>query len=156
MVRLAAFLAFLAFLAVPASSPGLAAEDHLVTKKSGYSVAQTLDRLSEVLKSRGIAIVARVDHAAAAEKAGQPLKPTQLLIFGNPKLGTPLMQTNRKVGLELPMKVLAWEDDKGQVWIAFSKPENLRAAYAVSGRDEIFRQMTQALDALTNEAVKSN
>lgn len=150
MVRLGAVLAAL----LATFSVAFAAEEHLVTKKSSHSVAQTLDRLSEGLKSRGIAIVARIDHAAAADKAGLPLKPTQVLIFGNPKLGTPLMQANRKVGLELPMKVLAWEDDDGQVWIAYAKPQFLQSTFAVTGQDAVFQQMTKALNALTDEATK--
>ena len=131
-------------------------DDRMVVKKSAHSVAATLDRVSEVLKTRGIAIVARVDHAAAAEKVGLTLKPIQLLIFGNPKLGTPLMQSNRKIGVELPMKVLAWEDDSGQVWLAYVKPEVLKSEYSVDGHDDIFREMNQALEKLTDEAIKPN
>lgn len=78
----------------------------------------------------------------------------QVLIFGNPKLGTPLMQANRKVGLELPMKVLAWEDDDGQVWIAYAKPQFLQSTFAVTVQDAVFQQMTKALNALTDEATK--
>ena len=131
-------------------------DDRMVAKKSAHSVAATLDRLSEALKTRGIGIAARVDHAAAAEKVGQTLKPTQLLIFGNPKLGTPLMQSNRRIGVELPMKVLAWEDDSGQVWLAYVKPEVLKSEYSVDGHDDIFREMDQALEKLTDEAIKPN
>ena len=89
-----------ALIAAVVAIPSLAwtGDDRLVVKKSSHSVAATLDRLSEVLKTRGIGITARVDHAAAAEKVGQTLKPTQLLIFGTPKLGTPLMQSNRRIG----------------------------------------------------------
>ena len=89
-----------ALIAAVVLIPSLAwtADDRMVAKKSAHSVAATLDRLSDVLKTRGIGITARVDHAAAAEKVGQTLKPTQLLIFGNPKLGTPLMQSNRRIG----------------------------------------------------------
>jgi uncharacterized protein (DUF302 family) len=130
--------------------------DRMVVKKSSHSVAATLDRLSEVLKTRGIGITARVDHAAAAEKVGQTLKPTQLLIFGNPKLGTPLMQSNRRIGVELPMKVLAWEDDSGQVWLAYVKPEVLKSEYSIDGRDDTFTEMGQALEKLTDEAIKPN
>jgi uncharacterized protein (DUF302 family) len=136
------------------SSPALVADDHLITKKSAHNVSQTLDRLVEALKQRNVAVVARVDHAAAAQRAGQALRPTEVLIFGNPKLGTPLMQANRKIGLDLPMKVLAWEDHSGQVWLAYTKPEHLKAQYAVSGQDETFREMAQALDRLTDEASK--
>ena len=66
------------------------------------------------------------------------------------------MQSNRRIGLDLPMKVLAWEDDGGQVWVAYVKPEVLRTDHGVSGRDDIFREMSQALDKLTDEAVKAN
>ena len=147
-----------ALIAAIVAIPSLAwtGDDRMVTKKSAHSVAATLDRLSEVLKTRGIGITARVDHAAAAEKVGQTLKPTQLLIFGNPKLGTPLMQSNRRIGVELPMKVLAWEDDSGQVWLAYVKPEVLKSEYSIDGHDDTFREMGQALEKLTDEAIKPN
>jgi uncharacterized protein (DUF302 family) len=143
-----------ALIAAIVAIPSLAwtGDDRMVTRKSAHSVTATLDRLSEVLKTRGIGIAARVDHAAAAEKIGQTLKPTQLLIFGNPKLGTPLMQSNRKIGVELPMKVLAWEDDSGQVWLAYVKPQVLKSEYSVDGHDDIFREMDQALERLTEQA----
>jgi uncharacterized protein (DUF302 family) len=145
-------------IAVLAIVPGLAwaADDNLVIKKSPHSVAVTLDRLSQALKARNVGIVARVDHAAAAEKVGQSLKPTQLLIFGDPKLGTPLMQTNRKIAIDLPMKVLAWEDDGGQVWLSYVKPETLKLEYGISGHDGVFQGMAQALERLTDEALKAN
>ncbi len=147
-----------ALIAAVVMIPSLAgsADDRLVTKRSPHSVAVTLDRLSEVLKARGIGIAARVDHADGAQRIGQALKPTQLLIFGNPKLGTPLMQSNRKVGLDLPMKVLAWEDDGGQVWLAYVKPDVLKSEHSINGHDDILREMTQALDKLTDEAIKPN
>jgi uncharacterized protein (DUF302 family) len=132
------------------------ADDRLLVKKSPHSVAVTLDRLADALKARGIAVVARVDHAAGAQRIGETLRPTQLLIFGNPKLGTPLMQSKRTIGLELPMKVLAWEDDGGQVWLGYVKPGILKSEYAVSGRDHIFNEMAQALEKLTDEAIKAN
>jgi uncharacterized protein (DUF302 family) len=147
-----------ALIAAAVIIPSLAwgGDDRLVAKKSPHSVAVTLDRLSEALKTRGIGVAARVDHAGAAQKAGLALKPTQLLVFGNPKLGTPLMQSNRKIGIELPMRVLAWEDDGGQVWVAYVKPDVLKSEYSVDGRDDVFKAMTQALDSLTDEAIKPN
>jgi uncharacterized protein (DUF302 family) len=145
-------------IAVIAIIPGIswAADGRLVIKKSPHSVAVTLDRLSELLRARGIGIAARVDRAAAAQKAGQALKPTQLLIFGDPRLGTPLMQTNPKIGLDLPMKVLAWEDDSGQVWIAYVRPASLKTEHAISGHDSTFERMAQGLEKLTNEALAAN
>ena len=141
---------------VMAATVAWGADDRLIVRKSPHSVAVTLDRLTDALKARGIGVVARVDHAGAAQRIGQELKPTQLLIFGNPKLGTPLMQSERRIGLELPMKVLAWEDDGGQVWLAYVKPDVLKSEYSVSGRDDAFREMAQALEKLTDEAIKAN
>jgi uncharacterized protein (DUF302 family) len=149
MIRLLVVVA-----ALLASSIAWADSSRLVTKSSPHSVAVTLDRLTEILTARGIGVAARVDHAAGAEKAGLSLKPTQVLIFGNPKLGTPLMQSKRTVGLDLPMKVLAWEDDGGQVWLAYVKPEALKADHAISDRDDVLREMAQALNALTDAALK--
>jgi uncharacterized protein (DUF302 family) len=140
----------LALCFVLVASPALAGD--FIVKPSKYSVAETLDRLTKALKSKGITIMARVDHAGGAEKAGLKLKPTQLLIFGNPKLGTPLMQTNRGIGLDLPMKVLAWQDDKGQTWVTYTKPDVLKARYNIKGKDGIFAKMTGALSKLTGKA----
>jgi len=136
-----------------AAAPSAWAGDTLVTKKSPHTVATTLDRLEAALKKKGIAIAARWRHSAAAKKAGMSLRPTELLIFGNPKLGTPLMQSNQQIGLALPMKVLAYEDDKGQVWVAYTAPAALAAAYGITDRDEVVKQMTGALDKLTNQAI---
>ena len=136
------------------STPAVA-DNHLVIKKSANSVSDTVDRLSDVLKARGISVVARIDHAAAAVKSGLSLRPTTLLIFGNPKLGTPLMQSNPKVGLDLPMKVLVWQDASGQVWLTYAKPERLKADYGLQGQDTTLRQMTDALNNLTEEAVRA-
>jgi uncharacterized protein (DUF302 family) len=128
------------------------AADELAIKPSKHSVKETLDRLTETLKSKGITPVARVDHAAAAKAAGLELKPTEVLLFGNPKLGTPLMQTNRHSAIDLPMKVLAWEDDAGRVWIAYTPPETLKTRYKIEGRDEVLKSMAGALEAFTNAA----
>lgn len=134
------------------ASPLALAAQELETKKSAYSVAETMDRLAAALEEKGVTVVARVDHAAAAEKAGQTLKPTQVLIFGNPKLGTPLMMAGRKIGLDLPMKVLAWEDDQGDVWLAYTKPEDLKQRYGISGQDKVFEAMAGALGTFTSQA----
>lgn len=149
------YLPILALLFI-AFSPAAGAQERIVSKKSPHSVVMTLDRLSDALKQRGIPIVARVDHASAAERIGERLEPTQLLMFGNPKLGTPLMQSNQKIGLDLPMKVLAWRDASGQTWLTYVKPAILRSEYAISDRDSTFAAMEQALNALTDEAIRAN
>lgn len=136
-------------LALPLSA---IAAGELTTKPSKYSVKETVERLTAALKDKGITPVARVDHAAAAKAAGLELKPTKVVMFGNPKLGTPLMQTNRHVGIDLPMKVLVWEDEAGKVWIGYTPPSTLKARHKIDGRDDILKAMTGALEAFTSAA----
>jgi uncharacterized protein (DUF302 family) len=97
----------------------------LVSRPSPYAVAETLDRLEQVLKTKGVKVFARIDHAAEAQAAGLRLAPMQLLIFGNPKVGTPLMQAAPTLGMDLPMKALAWQDGTGQVRIGWNDPAYL-------------------------------
>lgn len=126
--------------------------DTLVTIESKHSVKDTLDRLTATLDKRGIKPVARVDHAAGAKAVGMELPPTELLIFGNPRLGTPLMQSNPEIGVDLPMKVLAWQDKDGKVWVAYTAPDALKARHGITDRDEVFDKMTAALQGLTKAA----
>lgn len=133
------------------SAPLYAGND-FITKKSGNSVAVSMDRLENSLKQRGVGIVARVDHTGAAEKAGLILRPTQVLIFGNPKLGTPLMHSRQQIGLDLPLKVLAWEDAKGQTWLTYENPKSMTQRHNVKEPAEIIKKITGVLDAVTNEA----
>jgi uncharacterized protein (DUF302 family) len=128
------------------------ANDQIKVVESKYSVKQTLDRLSAILTKKGIRVMARVNHAAGAKAAGLKLTPMELLIFGNPKLGTPLMQTNGMIGLDLPMKVLAWKDAEGKVKMAYTTPDALKSRHGIAGRDAIFGKMTKALAGLTAAA----
>ncbi len=91
-----------------------------VSKASKYSVPETISRLRAILNSKGVAIFALVDHSGEAERAGLKMRPTQLLIFGNPKAGTPLMLASPSVAIDLPLKALAWEDEAGKVWLSFN------------------------------------
>jgi len=141
-----------AFIIALVANPLAWASETIVTKKSQHSVAVTIDRLEAALKKKGITIAARWRHSEAAKKAGMTLRPTELLIFGNPKLGTPLMQSDQRVGLDLPMKVLAYEDDKGQVWVIYTAPTALAATYGIKDRDDVVKKMTGALDKLTDKA----
>ena len=142
-------MAVLLVLALPLSAT---AADELTMKGSKYSVKETVDRLTDALKDKGITPAARIDHAAAARAAGLELKSTEVLMFGNPKLGTPLMQANRLVAIDLPMKVLVWEDDAGKVWIAYTPPSTLKARYKIDGRDDVLKAMAGALEAFTSAA----
>lgn len=129
------------------------AAEKFIVKKSGYSVTETLDRLEAVIKKKGITLFARVDHAKGAGKVGLNMSDTQLLIFGNPKMGTPLMNENILMGLDLPMKALAYKDDKGQVWLAYLNPAELQSRHKIKNQ-KIINKMIGALNGLTNAALK--
>ncbi len=96
------------------------AEDGLVSVASKYAVKDALDRLEADLKAKGVTVFARIDHAAGATSVAMSLRPTEVLIFGNPKGGTPLMQSNQTIGIDLPLKVLAWQDAQGTVWLTYN------------------------------------
>ena len=128
--------------------------DDFVKKQSPYSVAETLDRFTAILKKKGVTVFARINHSAGAEKVGQKLRDTELVIFGNPKLGTPLMLSNQRIGIDLPMKALAWKDGKGQVWFGYANPSYLKNKYKINDKDDVFKKMTGALNKLSNAALK--
>jgi uncharacterized protein (DUF302 family) len=129
-----------------------ALSEKLVALESKYDVKETLDRLAAELDKRGIKVAARIDHAAGAKAVGMELPPIEVLMFGNPRLGTPLMQSAPAIGIDLPMKVLAWQDKAGKVWIGYTAPETLKARHDISDRDEVFRLMAAALDGLAKSA----
>ena len=131
------------------------AGDNYISKKSPYTVDQTLDRLESVLKSKGITIFTRVSHVGGAQRVGIPMNDTKLLIFGNPKLGTPLMNENIMMALDLPMKALAWKDDQGQVWLSYLKPSVLQQRHGLKNQ-AIINKMTGALNAMTSKAVEKS
>jgi len=133
----------------------LQAADAYILKKSPYSVNETLDRLEVVLKKKGITVFARVDHKAGANKVGLNMQPTQLLIFGNPKMGTPLMNENRLMGLDLPMKALAYEDAASQVWLAYLNPAELQQRHSIKNQT-VINKMAQALNSLTSKALNKD
>lgn len=130
-----------------------AAETGIITVASNHSVQTTLDRLTEIMTSKGITIFARVDHEAGAKKIGTEMAPTQLLLFGNPKLGTPLMMSSRTIGIDLPLKALAWRDDDGKVWVSYNDPAFLKARHEMSDRDPVFEKMAGVLKGLIGKAV---
>jgi len=101
------------------------AADGLIATKSNFSPKETMDRFEALAKEKGMKIFARVNHTAGAKKVGKTLRPTELLIFGNPKGGTPLMMCSQSFGIDLPLKALVWEDDGGQVWIGVNDVEAL-------------------------------
>lgn len=119
--------------------------DGVIRIKSMHSVAETLNRLESALKNRGMTIFKRVSHSDGAAKVGLELRPTELLIFGNPKVGTPLMQCQQLVALDLPQKALVYEDEKGQVWYAYNDPEYIAYRHNVVGCDDVISKISKAL-----------
>jgi uncharacterized protein (DUF302 family) len=124
----------------------------LVTLPSAHSITETVQRLKTLLTQKGIEVFAHIDHAAAAEKVGLPLRPTQVLIFGNPKAGTPLMQSRQTMGLDLPLHVLFWEDAKDKVWLTYRRVGTLARQHGVGDRDLVVKVLDDALAALTRAA----
>jgi uncharacterized protein (DUF302 family) len=98
----------------------------IIDVPSRYSVPETLARLGSILKEKGITIFALIDHSGEAEKAGLQMRPTQVLIFGSPQAGTPLMIASPRLAIDLPLKALAWQDEQGQVWLSYNSPEYLQ------------------------------
>jgi uncharacterized protein (DUF302 family) len=101
-------------------------DNGMVHLRSPHTVPETLARLEALLKAKGVTLFARVDHSGEAEKAGLRMRPTQLLIFGSPKAGTPLMVASPTLAIDLPLKALAWEDADGAVWLSYNSPEYLQ------------------------------
>jgi uncharacterized protein (DUF302 family) len=108
----------------------------LITVRSRNSVKAAVDRLEAELKAHGVTVFARIDHAAGAVSAGMSLRPTELLVFGNPKAGTPLMQAQQTIGIDLPLKILAWEDPVGAVWVSYNDPAWLAARHGLGNETQ--------------------
>jgi uncharacterized protein (DUF302 family) len=130
------------------------AQAELVRKQSPHSVTETIDRLEAAIKQKGLTVFNRIDHAAGAKKVDQDLRPTMLIIFGSPAVGTPLMQAQQTMGIALPLKVLAWEDADGKVWLAYEAPADMAAAHSVPKDNPVIKRITGALDGFTDAAVK--
>ena len=126
----------------------------LISIKSAHSVSVTLDRLQDLLTKKGITIVTRWQHDTGAKKVGIPLRPTELLIFGNPKLGSHFFTSQQTAGIDLPMKALAWEDENGQVWLSYNDPQYIADRHGIKNRSVIVDKMTAALDKLTRAATE--
>ena len=130
------------------------AGDGLITQKSNNSVDVTLDRLESIVTEKGLTVFARIDHSAGAKKVGLELRPTKQLIFGNPKIGTLMMQSNQQAGIDLPMKALAWEDEAGQVWLTCSTAKYLAGRHHIEDREAVVDKMTGALRKFSSYATQ--
>jgi uncharacterized protein (DUF302 family) len=128
-------------------------DNGLITIQSTHSVQETIDRAEAVVKSKGLTVFARVDHGAGAKAVGLPLRPTLLLVFGNAKGGTPLMQANQQAGIDLPLKLLAWQDDAGKSWLTYDDPQWIAQRYGLGHEvDPTVKALSGALAAISKEA----
>ena len=130
--------------------------DGLITKKSKYSVSETLDRLENVLKKKGITVALRWKHDAKAKAVNVDLRPTELLIFGNPKIGSHMFTSNQTAGIDLPLKALAWKDENGDVFLSYNDPAYVAKRHHIGNRSKILKKMSGALNKLSNVATGNN
>jgi uncharacterized protein (DUF302 family) len=107
------------------------ADNGIVQRPSNHSVDETVKKLKGILQAKGLTLFALVDHSGEAEKVGMKMLPTKLLIFGSPKGGTPVMMATPSIAIDLPLKVLIWEDSQGRVWVSYNSPEYLAKRHAV-------------------------
>ena len=127
----------------------LATAKGIVDKPSHHSVDETVDKLKNILQSKGVTLFALVDHSGEAEKAGMKMRPTKLLIFGSPKAGTPLMLAAPSIAIDLPLKILVWEDEAGKVWVSYNSPDYLKERH---GLPDALLQNIAVVETLTEKA----
>ena len=142
---------FLALLMLVLAIPALA-DNGLVMIKSANDVTTTSDKLVKALKGKGMNVFAVIDHAKGAANVGAELPPTTRVIFGNPKVGTPLMKCSRTAAIDLPQKMLIWTDDAGQTWLAYNDPAYMAQRHNVKGCDEAIKKVTGALGKFSGVA----
>lgn len=145
-------LRILAALVLSAVVSVAGAADGLIAVKSPHSAKVTMDKFEEIVKQRGLNVFARVDHAAGAAKIGKTLRPTEVLIFGNPQGGTPFMECAQSVGIDLPLKALVWEDASAQVWLGYNDPAFLAQRHGVP-QCPVAENLRKALAGLAEAAV---
>ena len=121
------------------------ADNGIVSVKSSHDVKATADRLENILSQKGMKVFIRINHAAGAANVGKELRPTELIVFGNPKVGTPLMQCSQSVAIDLPQKALIWQDDKGLVWLSYNDPDYLDGRHGLKGCNAVIKKVKKAL-----------
>jgi uncharacterized protein (DUF302 family) len=135
------------------TSSAMAADvDGLIKMKSMHSVTVTIDRLANIVKKKGITVALRWNHSAKANKLGIKMRPTELLIFGNPKLGSYIMTSEQTAAIDMPLKAIAWKDAKGQVWLGYNDPAYIAKRHHITDRDKVVAKISKALAAMTAKA----
>ena len=140
-------------IATPAQA-GPGGPEGMVMMKSPHSVAETLDRFAAAVEAKGLTVFTRIDHGENAANAGLRLDDTEVLIFGNPHLGTPMMRANRSIAIDLPQKAMAYKDGKDTVWLAYNDPAYLSDRHDLTGQDERLDKIGKALHAFARKATE--
>jgi len=135
------------------ASFSVSASEGLVKYESRFSVKETADRFEEIAKSKGLTLFARVDHRKNAQGVNLELRPTEVIMFGNPKVGTPLMQCAQNVAIDLPQKVMVSEDANSKVWLSYNSPNYLMERHNIKGCDEVINKISRVLSTLSKAAV---
>jgi len=130
------------------------AEDGLIRLESKNTVQETADRFETIAKEKGLNIFARIDHQKNAASVNMELRPTEVIIFGNPKVGTPLLQCAQEVGIDLPQKVLIFEDENESVWLSYNNPNYLKSRHNIKGCDAVIDKIAGVLSKLSAAAVE--
>jgi len=144
-VILAALL--IVFIAIP-----VAAAEGVINVPSAFNVEETADRMESILNEKGMTIFNRIKHSEGAGKVGIELRNTELIIFGNTKVGSPLMECRQSVAIDLPQKALIWEDNKANAWISYNDPRYIEKRHNITGCDEIISKIEKALAGITKSA----
>jgi len=139
---------------MPASDSAPVVEG-LTTAPSSFGPSQTMNRLEAEIKKNGMEVLARIDHAAGAAKVGLQLTPTELIIFGNARGGTPLMQSAQTVGIDLPLKILVWQDAAHNTWVSYNDPRWIAERHGVANAQPVVNKMANLLRAISREATGS-
>ena len=129
--------------------------DGLTSIRSGFGPKETMDRLEAEIRAQGMTVFARIDHATAAAETGLKLRPTELIIFGNARGGTPLMQSMQTVGIDLPLKALVWEDASGTTWLSYNEPSWIAQRHGVTNIEPVVSKMSAALSAMARKATEN-
>jgi uncharacterized protein (DUF302 family) len=134
------------------ASDSLGNTEGLTTILSRLGPKETMDRLDVEVRAQGLQVFARIDHSAGAAKVGLELRPTEVIIFGNARGGTPLMQSAQTVGIDLPLKALVWQDAANKTWISYNEPSWIAQRYGLTNADTIVTKMAAMLSAVTSKA----
>ena len=151
MIKTTFFSIVLVLLSI---APMTHADTGLINIQSQFGAAETAERFTTGVTEAGLKVFNRIDHAAGAVKVGETLRPTELIIFGSPKVGTALLRSDQRAGIELPLKALVWQDAEGKVWLSYNSPDYVFSRFAIDDRPKVKENVSGALEKLARHATQ--